>query len=118
MNLINELRANGIEPLVTLYHWDLPQALQDAGGWPNSQIVDVFADYARICFELFGNSVKYWLTFNEPKQICHMGYGTGEFAPAIKSAEAEYLCSHHVIKAHAKSWHIYNNSYRKTQKGS
>lgn len=111
------MRDNDIEPLVTLFHWDLPQALQDAGGWPSPLSVNWFADYARICFQLFGNSVKYWITFNEPKQTCHMGYGTGEFAPAIKSAESEYLCSHYVIKAHAKAWHIYNNSFRKTQQG-
>lgn len=111
------MRDNNIEPLVTLYHWDLPQTLQDEGGWPNPLIVDWFAEYARIAFEQFGDSVKYWITFNEPKQTCHMGYGTAEFAPAIKSPEAEYLCTHHVIQAHAKAWHIYNTTYRKTQKG-
>lgn len=112
------MRDNDIEPLITLYHWDLPQSLQDLGGWQNPQIVDWFADYARICFELYGQTVKYWITFNEPKQTCHMGYGTAEFAPHIKSPKAEYLCAHNVIKGHAKAYHIYDNVYRKNQKGN
>lgn len=116
-NLINELRQNNIEPLVTLYHWDLPQAIQDNGGWPNPEVIDWFTDYARICFKLFGDSVKYWITFNEPKNVCHQGYGSGEKAPLVKSPQAEYLCSHHVILAHAKVWRLYNETYKKKQKG-
>lgn len=107
-NLLKELKDNNIEPLITLYHWDLPQKLQDLGGWTNPLIVEWFADYAKICFELFGNSVKYWITFNEPMQFC------GE-SPV---PEGLYLCGHHVIKSHAKAWHIYNDMYRSSQKGN
>ncbi|CAG9813261.1 unnamed protein product [Phaedon cochleariae] len=117
-NLISELRANNIEPFVTIYHWDLPQALQDEGGWPSSNIIDVYADYARLCFRLFGLDVKYWMTFNEPKQTCWQGYGVGTNAPGIKSPGiGEYWCAHNVLKAHAKAWHIYDEEFRPRQKG-
>lgn len=77
-----------------------------------------FANYARTCFKLFGDRVKRWLTFNEPKQTCNQGYGTGVKAPLKKSPGiGEYLCVHNVIKAHAKVWHIYNREFRSSQKG-
>ena len=66
-NVINELISKGIETMVTMFHWDLPQHLQEAyGGWESEQMVDIFGDYARLCFEQFGDRVKYWITFNEP----------------------------------------------------
>nr|WPM03639.1 glycoside hydrolase family 1 [Phyllotreta armoraciae] len=117
-NFIGELKRNGIEPLVTIYHWDLPQPLQDIGGWTNDLIVNRFADYARVCFEEFGDEVKYWLTFNEPKQTCQGGYGGGGKAPLIIAPGiGEYLCTHNVLKSHAKVWHLYDKVFRKTQKG-
>lgn len=116
-NLIKELRDNNIEPMVTIYHWDLPQSIQDAGGWPNPEIIEWYTDYAKACFELFGDLVNYWITFNEPKQICHKGYGTGDYAPLIKSAEAEFWCSHNLLLSHARAYHLYNDTFRKTQKG-
>lgn len=117
-NLIKELRDNDIEPLVTLYHWDLPQVFQDQGGWPDEFIVDKFGDYARVCFEMFGSDVKYWLTFNEPKQTCLGGYAEGSKAPALQNPGiAEYQCTHNVLKSHAKAWHIYDQEFRATQNG-
>lgn len=89
----------------------------DVGGWPNPDIIEWYLDYARICFTLFGDSVKYWVTFNEPKNICHQGYGSGEKAPLFHSAQAEYLCTHHVLLAHTKTWELYEKTYKKTQKG-
>ncbi|VEN53432.1 unnamed protein product [Callosobruchus maculatus] len=80
-NLIKELKDNGIEPLVTLYHWDLPQPLQELGGFLNASFVDWFGDYAELCFELFGDDVSNWFTFNEPGIICVFGYGYGWVAP-------------------------------------
>lgn len=117
-NLINELKANNITPFVTMYHWDLPQPLQDIGGWPNPLLTDLFVDYARVLFSLFGDDVKHWSTFNEVQQICHEGYGDGAKAPGIKAAGiAEYLCAHTVIKAHAKAYHMFNDSFKEKQGG-
>lgn len=114
---MRELKDNGIEPFVTLFHWDLPQSIQDAGGWPNPVTIEWFVDYARVCFELFGDSVKYWSTFNEPRQPCYYGYGTGGAAPAIASIPAEYTCSHNMILAHAEVYHLYNKTFKAKQKG-
>lgn len=117
-NLIRELKVNNITPMVTMYHWDLPQPLQDIGGWPNPLLIDLFVDYARVLFSLFGNEVKHWMTFNEIQQICHEGYGNGEKAPAINSSGiGDYLCGHTVIKAHAKTYRLYDRFFREKQGG-
>ncbi|CAH1955173.1 unnamed protein product [Acanthoscelides obtectus] len=118
-NLIKELKANGIEPLVTLYHWDLPQPLQVLGGFLNDNFVDWFGDYAQLCFDLFGDDVSNWLTFNEPISICQQGYGNGRKAPLITSPGiGEYICGKTMMIAHARAWHIYDKEYRSKQKGS
>ncbi|KAJ3649797.1 hypothetical protein Zmor_021518 [Zophobas morio] len=117
-NLFSALKENGIEPFVTLYHWDLPEPLQEIGGWPNPLLADIFADYARTVFSLFGDDVKNWMTFNEPKQTCLAGYGVGTLAPSISSSGiGDYQCAHTLIKAHAKAYHIYDEEFRPTQNG-
>uniref|UniRef100_A0A6P7H069 beta-glucosidase n=1 Tax=Diabrotica virgifera virgifera TaxID=50390 RepID=A0A6P7H069_DIAVI len=118
-NVFQELKKNNIEPLVTLYHWDLPQPLQDQmNGWINETIVDIFADYCKLCFELFGDDVKWWITINEPKQVCQAGYGSGAFAPGIVSnGIMDYVCTKNVLLAHAKAWHIYDEQFRAKNKG-
>lgn len=71
-----------------------------------------------MAFTLFGDDVKQWITINEPKQVCQEAYGSGIKAPFIKShGLAEYLCTHNVIKAHAKAWHLYDDEFRNKQKG-
>lgn len=116
-NLVNALLAKGIKPMVTMYHWDLPQRLQDIGGWANPRIVNIFRDYARVLFDSLGDRVTLWTTFNEPKQVCQSSYG-GQGAPSLGSSGlADYQCAHNLLKAHAKAYHLYNEEYRATQKG-
>ncbi|XP_023723771.1 myrosinase 1-like isoform X2 [Cryptotermes secundus] len=117
-NLINELLANGIEPMVTMYHWDLPQALQDLGGWPNMQLAKYFEAYARILFTHFGDRVKLWITFNEPLTFVS-GYASEKgFAPAINTPGiGDYLAAHTVIHAHARVYHLYDQVFRSRQRG-
>lgn len=110
--LIDELLRNDIEPWVTLYHWDLPAALQfEDEGWIGDNISNYFAKYANICFENFGDRVKNWITLNEPWVIAILGYGQGVFAPGIVSNSKPYLAGHNLILAHAKAVDIYRKKY-------
>lgn len=87
-DLIDELLAKGIQPYVTLFHWDLPQPLEAKyGGFLSPKIVDDFSDYADLCFKKFGNRVKHWITFNEPWSYCYGGYVTGSLAPGHCTAD-------------------------------
>ena len=113
-NLINELLANGIEPMVTMYHWDLPQGLQDLGGMTNPIIIDYFEAYAATLFERYGDRVKIWTTFNEPKLVCENGYATGERAPLVNlPGIGGYLCAHHALLAHARIYDLYQKKYKR-----
>ncbi|KAG7282274.1 hypothetical protein CRUP_033801, partial [Coryphaenoides rupestris] len=116
--MINALIESGIQPVVTLHHWDLPQALQDFGGWTNASIVEAFREYADFCFSRFGDRVKTWNTFSSPWVVSHAGYGTGEHPPGIKDyVIASYQATHNMLKSHAEAWHVYNDKHRKTQGG-
>ncbi|XP_041939276.1 lactase-phlorizin hydrolase-like [Alosa sapidissima] len=117
-NLINTLLQSNIEPVVTLYHWDLPQALQDNGGWTNLTVVEAFKDFADFCFSRYGDRVKTWNTFSSPWVVSHSGYGTGEHAPGVKDPViSSYQVTHNILKSHAEAWHVYNDNYRKPQGG-
>ncbi|XP_069134731.1 LOW QUALITY PROTEIN: lactase/phlorizin hydrolase-like [Argopecten irradians] len=118
-NLIDGLLAENIQPMITLYHWDLPQALQlKYNGWLNDSMVDIFADYAEFCFQHFGDRVKFWITFNEPWIVSWLGYSVAVFAPGMYGPGTNaYTVSHHLILAHAKTWQVYNSTYRQKQKG-
>jgi len=117
-NLIDELLAQNITPWVTLYHWDLPLALQmEHDGWLNSNMADWFADYARICFERFGDRVKHWITLNEPWVVSILGYGQGIFAPGRISNTEPYLAAHNLLLAHAKAVEVYRSEFHH-QKGT
>ncbi|KAM8970480.1 LOW QUALITY PROTEIN: beta-klotho [Sarcophilus harrisii] len=117
--LLDSLVHRNIEPIVTLYHWDLPLALQEKyGGWKNETIIKIFNDYATYCFQTFGDRVKYWITIHNPYLIAWHGYGTGMHAPGEKgNLAAVYAVAHNLIKAHAEVWHNYNINFRPHQKG-
>ena len=99
--LIDELIAAGIEPMVTLYHWDLPQALEDKGGWANRSIVDAFEKYATACAEAFGDRINTWITLNEPWCVSWLGYSNGVHAPGKKDFKLAIAASHHTALAHS-----------------
>ncbi|MEU8419299.1 GH1 family beta-glucosidase [Micromonospora sp. NPDC048835] len=98
--LLDGLHERGITPMATLFHWDLPQALQDAGGWESRDTAQRFADYADVVFRALGDRVPAWLTINEPKTVVQNGYLTGHHAPGRRDPDAAYLVAHHLQLAH------------------
>ncbi|HEY0260859.1 MAG TPA: GH1 family beta-glucosidase [Lacisediminihabitans sp.] len=98
--LVDGLVARGIKPIATLYHWDLPQALEDEGGWRNRRTAYAFADYARIVGRALGDRVHTWTTLNEPWCSAYLGYGSGEHAPGRQSALEAFTAVHHLNLAH------------------
>jgi beta-glucosidase len=99
--LVDGLLAAGIEPCVTLYHWDLPQILEDAGGWTNRQTAYDFAAYTDVVTRALGDRVKTWVTINEPWCISVLGYVNGEHAPGIKDNWPKAVsAAHHVMLGH------------------
>lgn len=116
--VIDDLRACGITPMVTLYHFDLPQALQDQGGWKSPAIAATFDSYARFCFQTFGDRVKLWITINEPYICSKLGHEDGIHAPGLQEPRTTaYLVGHNMLRAHAMAWHSYNTCYRVEQGG-
>jgi len=99
--LIDELLAAGIQPNVTLYHWDLPQALEDKGGWINRDIIGAFSDYADMAFRAYGDRVHRWATLNEPISIW-VGYSMGVFAPGRTDEKTARQALHHALVSHGK----------------
>ncbi len=98
--LVDELLSAGIQPTLTLYHWDLPQALQDAGGWPNRDTADRFADYAAIVFDALHDTVPMWATLNEPWCTSLLGYSAASHAPGHSDAGEATRAIHHLNLAH------------------
>jgi beta-glucosidase len=98
--LVELLRSAGIEPFVTLYHWDLPQALQDRGGWANRATVDAFVRYAEVVHDALGADVDAWMTLNEPWCSAFLGYASGHHAPGLTDPRASLRAAHHLLLAH------------------
>ncbi|XP_037496901.1 beta-glucosidase 17 isoform X2 [Jatropha curcas] len=127
--IVDELISNGIQPLVTLFHWDVPQAIEDEyGGFLSSEIVDDYRNYADFCFKEFGDRVKYWVTINEPDIVGLKGYASGINAPGRcssyignctvgNSATEPYMVVHNMILSHAAAVKLYREKYQASQKG-
>jgi beta-glucosidase len=104
--LVDELLAAGIQPTATLYHWDLPQRLEDAGGWPNRDTVDRFAEYASVVAGRLGDRVAMWNTLNEPWCSAFLGYGAGAHAPGRNSPADALAAMHHLLLAHGRATEV------------
>ncbi|KAI9093261.1 hypothetical protein K1719_027275 [Acacia pycnantha] len=129
-SLIDALLEKGIQPFVTLYHWDLPQMLEDQyEGWLSTQVIKDFEHYAYTCFKNFGDRVKYWVTFNEPHNFALHGYDLGIQAPGRcsilghflcrkgKSSTEPYIVAHHILLSHAAAYRTYQQHFKERQGG-
>ncbi|KOM44458.1 hypothetical protein LR48_Vigan05g206300, partial [Vigna angularis] len=128
--LIDHLIANGLKPYVTLFHWDLPQALEEEyGGFLSHNVVSDFRDYAGICFKYLGDRVKHWITLNEPWSYSNNGYAVGTFAPGRcsewqdstclggDSGTEPYIVTHNLLLAHAAAVDLYRKEFQEYQEG-
>jgi beta-glucosidase len=116
--LTDALLAAGIRPMVTLYHWDLPQALEDQGGWPNRETADRFTDYAEIVTRALSDRVKHWMIFNEPKTFTGIGYWQGHHAPGRTEPLAFLRATHTVNLAQGKAFRVMKAIDKHAQIGS
>jgi len=117
-NLINKLIEKGIEPMLTLYHWDLPQALEDQGGWGNRDTVDAFCQYAETVFKEFNGKVSYWQTINEPFCAAFLSNYYGVHAPGHKDLQLAVQVSHHLLLAHGRAVRLFRELGTKGQIGT
>jgi len=98
--MLDEVLNQGLQPYATLYHWDLPQALEDQGGWSNPAIVDWFAEYTEVVTRALGDRIKGWITLNEPWCSSMLGYLWGVHAPGVQDMTRAYRAAHHLLLAH------------------
>ncbi|CAN0862150.1 Beta-glucosidase 24 [Linum grandiflorum] len=129
-DVINEMLAQGITPFVTIFHWDLPQPLQDEyGGFLSNSVVNDFRDFADVCFKEYGDRVKHWVTVNEPHSIARGAYSEGEMAPGRCTSSPErhcdqgnsgtepYIVAHNLLLSHSAAVQLYKEKYQAAQKG-
>lgn len=115
--VIDKIHENGMKAAVTMYHWDLPQCLQDRGGWTNHDIVDWFREYVNVLYKELGDSVDYWITENEPFCTSILGYWTGEHAPGFHDYSMALLAVHHLMLAHGAAVQEYRKTGLKAEIG-
>eukprot|EP00775_Hariotina_reticulata_P011794 gene11794-11939_t len=117
--LLTGLLAEGIQPMVTLFHWDLPQVLQDEyGGFRSNHIVEDYVYYAEVVFRELGRFVQQWITFNEPQIICDLGFKAGLFPPGEQGGnEAMFTCGHNLLLAHAAAVKLFRDKFQPSQHG-
>ncbi len=114
--LVDELLKHKIEPYICLFHWDLPQALQDKGGWPERQTANAFADYASVVTKRLSDRVKVWMTHNEPWVAAMAGYFSGEHAPGIKDVNAAFKALHHILLSHGLAFEAIHSAAKQPVK--
>ncbi len=105
--ILDLAKKHGVKPVVTLNHWDLPQKLQNIGGWANRELATHFSNYAKFCFSTFGNDVDFWGTHNEPWVVAFMGYFVGTHPPGIKDISTALLATHHLLLGHGMAVKAY-----------
>jgi beta-glucosidase len=115
--LVDELLQSDTEPYCTLYHWDLPQVLEDAGGWPDRAIVDPYVEYAETVVRRLGDRVKHWITHNEPWVAAWLGYGYGIHAPGRTDTAAALAAAHHLLLAHGRAVEVLRRDCEGAQVG-
>ncbi len=115
--VIDVLLKAGIQPWITLYHWDLPQALQDRGGWPERFIIDAFAEYADVVSRRYGDRVKHWMTLDEPWVIAEMGHEMGLFAPGLRDPRLCLRAAYHLLLAHGRAYSVIKSNTPEAQVG-
>lgn len=115
--LVDELLNAGITPAVTLYHWDLPAELQEAGGWANRDILEAFEGYTDVVTRKLGDRVKFWITHNEPWVAAFLGHQIGEHAPGIQDWTTAILAAHHILVSHGRAVDIVRQNVFESEVG-
>jgi beta-glucosidase len=115
--LVDALLEAGIQPFITLYVWDTPQALQDEGGWANRSIVDAFVEYTDLASRRLGDRVQAWATLNEPMVTARFGYEIGAHPPGLKNAPLSRVAAHHLLLAHARALPVLRQNSPQAQAG-
>ena len=115
--LVDELLGNGIAPFVTLFHWDTPQAIEDAGGWPARATVDAFSEYVEAVSGRLGDRVGHWITHNEPWVVAWVGHGWGHHAPGRESDSDALATAHHLLLSHGRAVEILRRNSPNSQVG-